>query len=686
VRLRALTKLGIDAPRRTLAAVAAIGIAAGIVSLGTPGHLADSGSEFISQGTESYRTTQQVKVAVGSDAFPDLAVILPLEQRLKVLPAVNRVASLMPQIFYSRNEQKAAVIGHFDPGVSPGPAAASLAKRFRSLPGVVVGGQALARQEFVDQVRHDLIRAEAIAFPLLLLLALVVFRGAIAALLPIVTGGLALCISLLVLRVLAAIRPVSILSLDLIVGVVVGLSLDYSLLLISRYREELSVSGDSRAAALVTLSSAGRTVAISSATVAAAFASLLVFPLDFLRSIAIAGMSAAAVAGVVPLVALPTLLSLLGPRVNALAPARWQRSARRAARPAERGLWYRTARLVMRRPVAIAIFASCALLAMGAPSLGMRLTGFEPTSVLAPDTSSRRFEERIKTEFNIPLLDEVTAVVHGSRSAVEAVAARVQKLPDIAVDQTAGIRSGLWLLNIKTSSTPFSGASERLVRELRAGPYRLAVTGITADYLDTSSSLWAHLPAALAMLATTTLVLLFIATGSVILPVKAILMNVLSLAAAFGLLVLIFQDGRLEGLFAYRSLGALSLTQPIVLATCTFGILTDYGVFMLTRIREGWDSGLSNRDAVAIGLERTGRIVTAAAMLFCVAVGASITARSTFVKEAGFGVAAAVAIDATIVRALLVPSLMILLGLWNWWRPKVALWRVSRSTPRASDS
>ncbi len=676
--LKTVSTFSIRAPRRTLAAATAIGVIAIILGSGTPAHLSNSGSEFLSQGTESYRTTQLLKAAAGGQVLPNLAVIFPVSQGPNVLPAMKKVAKLKSQVFYSQNEQMVAVAGYIHPGMSPGPAAVSLARRLRSLPGVVVGGEALSHQQFVDQIRHDVIRAELLALPLLLLLAFVLFRSAIAALLPVITGGLALSIALLALRMVNAVYPVSILSLDLIAGIVVGLSLDYSLLLVSRYREELSIRGDASQAAYATLASAGRTVAISSLTVAVAFASLLVFPLAFLRSIAIAGMVAPIVAGLVPLVVLSALLALLGHRVNALAPARWQRSAERAARPADRGAWYRLARLVMSHPVAIAIAGASVLLMVGAPVLGLRLTGSEAVSLLPSNAGSRQFEERLKTEFNFPLLDEVTIAVRGSRSAVAAIAARVEKLPDIATDQVGIVEGDLWMLDIKTTHPPFSRASEQLVEKLRASPYSLAVAGATADYLDTSSSLQSHLPIALAILASTTLLLLFIATGSVILPAKTIVMNVLSLAGALGLLVLIFQDGRLEGLFAYNSLGALALTQPIVLATGTFGILTDYGVFMLMRIKEGWDAGLPNNESVAMGLERTGRIITSAALLFCVAVGTMITARGTFIKEAGFGVAAAVAIDATVVRILLVPSLMVLLGRWNWWRPKMSRWRVSR--------
>ena len=227
---------------------------------------------------------------------------------------------------------------------------------------------------------------------------------------------------------------------------------------------------------------------------------------------------------------------------------------------------------------------------------------------------------------------------------------------------------GLWTADVTPRARPMSNGAKELDRRIRALP-GTSVAGVTAWYLDTSSSLRRHLPAAGAILALTIVALLYLVTRSVILPLKAVLMNALSLSAAFGVLVWVFQDGRLEGVLRYSSQGALELTQPVLLFAIAFGLATDYGVFLLSRIREAHESGLPNREAVALGLERTGRVVTAAALLFCVAVGAFATSGIVIVKEVGLGIALAVAIDASLVRALLVPSLMALLGDWNWWRP-----------------
>ena len=256
---------------------------------------------------------------------------------------------------------------------------------------------------------------------------------------------------------------------------------------------------------------------------------------------------------------------------------------------------------------------------------------------------------------------------------VGALAARITALPGVAAvapAQPAGPANAL--LAVVPRHEPLSESSQRLVRDIRSikEPFYVGVAGQSAGFVDLEQSLAAHLPAVLAVVVASTLIVLFLMTGSVVLPIKAVIMNALSLSAVFGILVLIFQDGNLEGLLSFRSEGALDATQPIFLFAVAFGLATDYGVFLLSRIKEARDGGASDRDSVAIGLERTGRIVTAAALLFAVAIGAFATSELVFIKELGLGAALAVLIDASIIRALLVPSLMALLGKWNWWAPR----------------
>jgi uncharacterized membrane protein YdfJ with MMPL/SSD domain len=306
------------------------------------------------------------------------------------------------------------------------------------------------------------------------------------------------------------------------------------------------------------------------------------------------------------------------------------------------------------------------LVVLGLPALGVRFIGVDAT-VLPTSASARQATVELAASF-APNLDSPLHVAIAARDPGAAVAA-IHALPNIAsASRPSRIGPKLWSLDVVPRADAMSGATKTLVRRARAIT-AVSVTGRTAWYLDTSASLKRNLPRALTILVLATFVLLFIVTRSLVLPLKTLVMNVLGLAAAFGMLVFVFQDGRLEGLLGYRSQGALDLTQPVLLAAIAFGLATDYGVFLLSRIKEAHDDGLENREAVALGLERTGRVVTSAALLFCVAVGAFATSSILLVKELGLGIAFAVAVDASLVRALLVPSLMALLGDWNWWTP-----------------
>jgi RND superfamily putative drug exporter len=329
----------------------------------------------------------------------------------------------------------------------------------------------------------------------------------------------------------------------------------------------------------------------------------------------------------------------------------------------------------MRRPGRVAVATAAVLIVLGLPFTGVRFTGID-ASVLPAGTGSRVVEETLRTDFAADRTTPVYVAVRAPRDAapqLRSYAADLRALPGAAaVAQPRAAGDGVWRVDVTARGPTLSASAKDLVRDVRAqgAPFDVAVGGATADFLDRQSSLGSHLPIALLIVAGTTVAILFVMTGSVVLPIKAVVMNVLSLSAAFGLLVLIFQDGRFESLLDYRGQSALESTQPVLLFALAFGLSTDYGVFLLARIKEARDRGLETREAVAVGLERTGRIVTAAAVLFCVAIGAFATSEIVFIKELGIGTALAVLIDATIVRALLVPSLMALLGRWNWWAPR----------------
>jgi uncharacterized membrane protein YdfJ with MMPL/SSD domain len=537
-------------------------------------------------------------------------------------------------------------------------------------PGVLVGGEAVAQQQANHQVEKDLRRAELYAFPILFLLSLLFFRGLVAAALPLVVGGLTIVSTMVMLSVASELGSISIFALNLVVGLGLGLAIDYSLFIVSRYREEMAKTGPGLDAMRRTMATAGRTVLFSALTVAGAIASLLVFPQRFLYSMGVGGSLVALIAAAVALSVLPAILAVLGARVNALSPAFLRGRAERDARPAEEGFWYRLSRLVMRIPGRIAIASAALLIALGIPFFNMQSTTVD-AQVLPQSASANRVDEALRADFP-PFRDSpIQLSVTGGSADAESLARDTARLPGVAqVRPPVRLEGDDYVVEVVSSNQPLSGASQDLVASLRRVEGHAQTTGVTAGFVDLKDSLADHLPLMLAIVVAVTLVVLFLFTGSVVLPAKQILMNLLGLSAVFGILVLIFQDGRLESLLGYTSEGALDATQPLFLFVVAFGLSTDYGVFLLSRIKEARDGGASNAEAVAIGLERVGRITTAAALLFAVAIGAFVTSEMIFIKELGLGTALAVLIDATIIRALLVPSLMEMLGKWNWWAPK----------------
>jgi RND superfamily putative drug exporter len=668
--LHVFADLAVRAPRRVLAVALAFALAAAAFGLETPGLLGRGSNDFVAQGSESLRAERALEAASGLSATPQLLVLVrnPVAARLARARAVIRSEPLFPVVVasaLSRDGKEALLAAYAKAGVSQRlwrEAASRVNERLSGIGGVAAGGTALATTQVNQQVQHDLTFAEEIAFPLLFLLALWVFRSVVAALLPIACGALSILGGLLALRLIDSVTPVSTYALNIVTGIGLGLGLDYSLLLVSRYREELARDGPGAEAVRRTVATAGRTVAFSSVTVAAAVSTLATFPLGYMRSMGIAGAVVAPLAGLISLLVLPAVFMLLGERVNALSPRRWRRAAERAAR-GERGGWYRLAHALMRRPVPVAIGASALLLVLAIPFLSIRFTGVD-ASVLPPRLSARVVDNALRRDFPATAVSPAYAVLRGTRADALRYAAAV-RAPLVLPPRQLGPNN--WVVQASSGKPFLNDASQQLVKQMRALPGHALVGGSTAQFLDQKHSLGSRLPLAALLLASFTFVLLWGATRSLVLPLKALAMNMLTLAATFGILVYVFQDGRLQGPLDYRGQNAIELTQPVVLFAIAFGLVTDYGVFLLTRIKEAWDTGIPNRDAVALGLERTGRIITAAALLFCVAVGAFATSQIIIVKEIGVGIALAVLIDATIVRILLVPSLMAILGRWNWW-------------------
>jgi uncharacterized membrane protein YdfJ with MMPL/SSD domain len=542
-------------------------------------------------------------------------------------------------------------------------------------PGVTVGGYALATQQVNKQVEHDLRTAEMLVFPLLFLLTFWFFRSGVAALLPLMIGGLAIVGTFLLLRIASEIGSISIFALNLTTGLGLGLAIDYSLFVVSRYREEIAKSGPGLQAMKRTMSTAGRTVFFSSLTVAAALASLLVFPQRFLYSMGLGGALVALLAATIALTVLPAVLALLGNRVNAWSPGFLQRRAERDATETESGFWYRLSHFIMRRPLPIAISTATLLIVLGIPFYSLKFTSVD-AQVLPTSASARQVDDVLRSDFP-PFRDSPIRLLveNPTPRALDTIQHQLSGLNGIiAVNPPRELPNGDAVVEAVNNSSYITDSSRSLVKEIRNLPdpagSTVLVTGAAAHFVDFQHSLAVHLPIALAIVVVSTLIVLFLMTGSVILPVKQLVMNVLNLTAVFGILVFVFQDGRLEGLLDYRSQGALEQTMPVLLFAVAFGLSTDYGVFLLSRIKEARDSGVSDSESVAVGLERTGRIVTAAALLFAIAVGVFATSQIIFIKENFIGVALAVLLDASLIRALLVPSVMELLGKWNWWAPR----------------
>lgn len=671
-----ITQIPIRSPRSTLIAVVSVAILAGVVGRTASEHLSNRESDFTSWQSESFNAARELDAVrpEGWQGSPNLAVFVDGEsaafrifQRVENLP---QVAAAVPQIIAGRSGHRFAIVGWLRRDLPEGPAALEVAETLER-PGVTVGGSGLVRYEFTRQAKDDLRRAELIAFPLVLIAGLWVFGSVVAALLPVLIGGLTLLVVSGCIRVLADVVPLSLFALNIAMALALGLVVDYALLLVSRFREELGAGLPPREAASVTLATAGKTVAISCTAISAAACSLLVFPIAFVRSAAVTGITVPLIAGFISLLALPAILALLGKRVNALAPAALQRSVEEAARPRAAGLWYRLARFVMRRAIPVALVSALLLCLLGLPALGMRFTGFDTTS-LPPSSHGRIFAEEARKDFKNPGLGEIAVAIHGDLRTAKRVSVRLEDLSKksgLAIPAPVGFKHSprLWELDLNPTHPILSAKTKSFVGRIRNTEAPLTVTGDTAAYIDTAQALQRYLPYAVAILVVVTLIFFAIATRSAVLPVKAVVMNLLSLAATCGFLVLIFQDGRLEGVLGYESQKALVLAMPIVLAAGAFGLLIDYGLFLLMRIREAREEGRADSEAIALGLERTGRIITAAAFVFCLAVGPFAISDVLLLKEGILGITVAVLLDAFLVRPFLVPSLMAILGKWNWW-------------------
>ncbi|HEY4464057.1 MAG TPA: MMPL family transporter [Streptosporangiaceae bacterium] len=544
-----------------------------------------------------------------------------------------------------------------------------------------VGGTMPTEVAINGEVTANIAKAEAFSMPVLLILLLLIFGGLVAASLPLAIGGTAILGSFAVLRLLTLFTTVSIYSLNITTILGLGLGIDYALFMVIRFREELRRQPTTEAAIARTVATAGRTIAVSGVTVALALTSLMLFPEVFLRSMGYGGVATVLVDMVAALTVLPALLSVLGPRVNALR-VRRSLSPSAAASPAgeQAGAWYRLAHGVMRRPVAFVVVITIALLALATPFLRISWGGTDARSLPAT-AQTRLVTEALNRDFPVNSTSPIEALVTlpaqvtspAGHAALAAYTQRLERVPGVTGAQVTAVHGPDARIDLGYRPEPTSAAARQIVQHVRAvaapAGATVLVGGTTAQLVDELASLGSTLPWMALLVVVSTFVLLFLAFGSVVLPVKAIVMNVLSLSATFGVVVWIFQWGHLSRLLQFTPTGTIDPTMPILMAAIIFGLSMDYEVFLLSRIREAYDQTGDNTAAIATGLQRTGGLITSLALLLVIVIGAFSASGITFIKLLGVGMIVALVIDASVVRIMLVPATMRLLGRANWWAP-----------------
>ncbi|MDT4937945.1 MAG: putative drug exporter of the superfamily [Pseudonocardiales bacterium] len=567
--------------------------------------------------------------------------------------------------------------------------------------GVTVraGGIAAAVRRVNDLTKSDLTKSEMIAIPITVLVLIWVFGSFVAALLPLAIGLTSIVGTMAILRLLAMATDVSVYALNMTTAMGLALAIDYSLFVVSRFREEVRNGVDPDEAIRITSRTAGRTVLFSALTVGLSLAAMLVFPVYFLRSFAYAGIAVVGLATIAALTLLPALLKVLGPRVDSLD---LRRFARRAlgrpppvVKPVEQSFWYRFANRVMKRALPVAVLVTAVLVGLGLPFLHAHF-GYPDDHVIPKSENAHIVGDDLRTNFTTNAGSTITILARDTASnpsAVDGYAGALSKLDGVTsvsaasgtyidgakVGTTAGQMSigSATFLNVETAADAQSSAAKNLLKDARAvpRPWPVQFTGQTAINLDSLHSLAVTMPIAILLIVLATFIVLFLFTGSIVLPIKALILNTLSLSATFGAMVWIFQEGHVHWLFpSLTTTGYLVPTMPPLMFCVAFGLSMDYEVFLLSRIRESWlDSGRTAADntrAVALGLGRTGRIVTAAALLMAIVFAAIAHAHVSFMMLFGAGLTLAVLMDATVVRGILVPAFMRLAGRWNWWAPQ----------------
>ena len=740
--LQRIALLAIAAPRRVIAVAALMMVAAGIFGVPVAKSLSSSG--FQDPASESARATQVLKdkfsqgdmqllitvTAPDSATAPAArAVGLGIVDQLKQSPNVAGVTSAWTappaaaKDLISRDGKAGLIVAGIRGGESAAQATAQTlsGEVARAHPGeatgVIVrsGGDALVNAQINAQLQRDLLLMESIAIPLSFLVLVWVFGGLLAAALPIAVGLTAILGSLAVLRVVTFSTDVSNLAPNLSTAMGLALAIDYTLLIISRYRDELADGADPNTALVRTMTTAGRTVLISATTVALSMAAMVLFPMHVLKSFAYTGVATVAFAALAAVVVTPAAIVLLGDRLNALDVRQFARRLLRrpdvVRGPIEAQFWYRSTTFVMRHALPLGLAVVALLLILGAPFLGVRW-GFPDDRVLPTSASAHQLGDQLRHDFADNSTTAVTTVIpdaHGLTPVdLEHYAAELSRVPDVSEvsapsgtfvggtkvgppSTAAGVAQGSAFLTIGSRAPLFSDASQTQLDRLHAIPgpagRTVELAGTAQTNRDSVDAITSRLPWVLGLIAVITFGLLFVLTGSVVLPVKALVLNVLSLTAAFGALVWIFQDGHL-GALGTTSTGTLVANIPVLLFCVAFGLSMDYEMFLVSRIREYWlafgaagpamsgrgQTRADNDESVALGLARTGRVITAAALVMSISFAALFGAHVQFMRMLGLGLTLAVLVDSTLVRMVLVPAFMHVLGRWNWWAPKPLAW------------
>jgi uncharacterized membrane protein YdfJ with MMPL/SSD domain len=722
--LQAIARLAISAPRKILAAAFLVMVGAVVFGFPVIGALSAGGFEDpSSESSKAQRLLAQkfdhgdmemiftVTSDAGAQSEAARTVATEIVAQLQASPAVTRVSSAwtVPPPSASDLITKDGKTGLIVAGINGGETGAQKSARAlvdrlvhdRDRVTVKAGGEAMIYVQINHQSEKDLLIMESIAMPVSFIALVWVFGGMAAAALPMGVGGFAIVATLAVLRAITFAANVSVFALNLTMAMGLALAIDYTLLIVNRYRDELADGRDSNEALVRTMSTAGRTVLFSAMTVALSMATMVLFPMYFLKSFAYAGVAVVALAALAAVVIAPAAIVLLGDRLDSLDVRRLIRRLRGRPepepRPIEETFLYRSTKAVMRRPGPIGVAVVALLLMLGAPFLGANW-GFPDDRVLPKSASARQVGDVLRSDLAVDMSTNVTVVIPDAtgvtRDDLNRYAAQLSQVPDVlsvsAPDGTfvggsqvgppsapTEIKDGSAFLTMGSAAPLFSDASERQLDRLRAvagpGGRDVQITGRAAINRDSVRAVTSRLPLVLSIIAVITFVLLFLLTGSVVLPLKALVLNVLSLTAAFGALVWIFQDGHL-GALGTTATGTLVVHTPVLLFCIAFGLSMDYEMFLVSRIREHWLASNrtpeDNDEAVALGLARSGRVVTAAALLMAISFSALIAAQVSFMRMFGLGLTLAVLVDATLVRMLLLPAFMRLMGRANWWAPK----------------